>query len=193
MTAGAHQCLREIAVQGFCFGFMLYWDISQIGHYSNLLVVFSEFTVPQVALMRAAQRSPRPAAEASAGNYQPLKSAATGSSLDPNAARQMPPSDTKPPVQESERNFDLEMGNGDKSRMLPPNEEKEVVEETLRKTSGSINDVDTWEEVEVPKFDQKDEGDTSSKRPLSPSQGSVYSRTQRYGKHDNLRHNNMTS
>lgn len=96
--------------------------------------------------------------------------------LDPNRPRRQSNTRAEPP---HGNNFDLE--KGDHTRMLPGNDEMEIVKGTVTKErKGSVDDVDTWEEVEVPNFEKKEE-DMTSKRALSPSQGSMLSRAQKLG------------
>ncbi|XP_055331370.1 uncharacterized protein LOC129583564 isoform X2 [Paramacrobiotus metropolitanus] len=142
-----------------------------------------QYSAPEVALIRAAQRSPRQPNSSIAplpvGGYQQLKP--EGSSLDPNAPRPAP----------SAMEPDLEKGLNDRSRILPQTdnmsrevENKETIREVVTETKvqsvdKSGNDVDTWEEVEVPTFTEKELAEEASMRALSPSQGSTFSRTQK--------------
>ncbi|OQV14822.1 hypothetical protein BV898_10972 [Hypsibius exemplaris] len=121
--------------------------------------------VPQVALLRAAARSPRPSGDpeqASGGanvNYQILKSV-DKSSLDPSSGPRAPSAPAPGPYTPLIEQLDLEKGEND--------EAAGTSNEKRRKS----DDVQTWEEVEVPMYVSK-EGDDISKRALSPSLGSA--------------------
>ena len=120
---------------------------------------FSELDPPEVALIRAAARSPRALEHSNTTTYQVLKSHGSVSS---NAEPKSGGGSSKiVPKDDVEKNDGFKkISGGDQDSIVAKLDEK-------------LNQkVETWEEVEVPKFPQRDD-DALSKAALTPAHSVV--------------------
>ena len=120
-------------------------------------VFCSEYDAPQVALMRAAARSPRLSTNevVTSSQYQALRSSQNSlESPQPSAPYLGPPS-----------NLDVERARTSKSGGMQDN----IIKTTV---------VETWEEVEVP---LKKDDDNESRKVLSPSLTSLREKSEQLG------------